>query len=147
MILAHISGIGDIIGPLSPLSEHFIVVAKGTDGVSTPAAYREIDSLENVPHQNTEAILKACRDDDINTLMANALNTFELTKLPDDIAKIRDIMKKHNTTGTLMTGSGAAVFGIFTDKAKAEAAEKELDSLYPFAMLCSNICLERNNFS
>ncbi|MBQ5989131.1 MAG: 4-(cytidine 5'-diphospho)-2-C-methyl-D-erythritol kinase [Oscillospiraceae bacterium] len=145
--LAHISGIGDIIGPLSPLSEHFIVVAKGTEGVSTPAAYREIDSLENVPHQNTEAILKACRDDDINTLMANALNTFELTKLPDDIAKIRDIMKKHNTTGTLMTGSGAAVFGIFTDKAKAEAAEKELASLYPFAMLCSNICPERNNFS
>ena len=56
-------------------------------------------------------------------------------------------MKKHNTTGSLMTGSGAAVFGIFTDKAKAEAAEKELDSLYPFAMLCSNICPERNNFS
>lgn len=145
--LAHLSGIGDIIKPLSSLSEHYIVVAKGTEGVSTPAAYLEIDSLENVPHQNTEAILKACRDDDINTLMANALNTFELTKLPDDIAKIRDIMKKHNTTGTLMTGSGAAVFGIFTDKAKAEAAEKELDSLYPFAMLCSNICPERNNFS
>ncbi|MBP0962016.1 MAG: 4-(cytidine 5'-diphospho)-2-C-methyl-D-erythritol kinase [Oscillospiraceae bacterium] len=145
--LAHLSGIGDIIKPLSSLSEHYIVVAKGTEGVSTPAAYREIDSLENVPHQNTEAILKACRDDDINTLMANALNTFELTKLPDDIAKIRDIMKKHNTTGALMTGSGAAVFGIFTDKAKAEAAEKELASLYPFAMLCSNICPERNNFS
>ncbi|MBR3537208.1 MAG: hypothetical protein IKN85_15405, partial [Oscillospiraceae bacterium] len=76
----------------------------------------------------------------------NALNTFELTKLPDDIAKIRDIMKKHNTTGTLMTGSGAAVFGIFTDKDKAEAAETELDSLFPFAKVCSNICKDRNNY-
>ena len=145
--LAHLSGIGDIIKPLSPLSEHYIVVAKGTEGVSTPAAYREIDSLENVPHQNTEAILKACAEDKIETLMANALNTFELTKLPDDISKIREIMKKHNTAGTLMTGSGAAVFGIFTDRSKAEAAEKELASLFPFAKLCSNICEYRNSIA
>lgn len=143
--LAHISGIGDIITDLKPMSEHFIVAAKGTAGVSTPAAYREIDSLENVPHQDTAAVLSACSCDNIRELMKNALNTFELTSLPDDIENIRSIMKKHNTDGTLMTGSGAAVFGIFTDRNAAEAALSELKPLFPFAELCTNVCTDRNN--
>lgn len=144
--LAHITGIGDRITVLSPLSEHFIAVAKGSAGVSTPQAYREIDSLESVPHQNTAEILRACSGDSITEVMNHALNTFELTCLPDDIADIRNIMKKHGTSGTMMTGSGAAVFGIFTDKAAAQAAVNELSDKYPFAQLCTNICSDRNTF-
>lgn len=143
--LAHITGIGDIITELKPLSEHFIVVAKGTEGVSTAGAYKEIDSLSSPEHQNTEQILSFCANDDIVSLMSSALNTFELTTLPDDIGNIKLIMKKHGSAGTLMTGSGAAVFGIFTDRDKAEEACKELKSIYPFAELCSNICEDRNS--
>lgn len=144
--LAHITGIGEIITELKPLSEHFIAVAKGNAGVSTPAAYREIDSLENVPHQNTEAVLRACEEDNICELMNNSLNTFELTTLPDDIEKIREIMIKHKASGAMMTGSGAAVFGIFTDKEAAVSAVNELSGLFPFAELCTNICSDRNVF-
>lgn len=143
--IAHITGIGDIITELSPMSEHHIVAAKGNAGVSTPAAYREIDSLQAVPHQNTISVLKACENDSISALMNEALNTFELTSLPDDINNIKKVMQKHGTIGTMMTGSGAAVFGIFTDKSQAEAATAELSALYPFAELCSNICPDRNN--
>ncbi|MDO5148724.1 MAG: 4-(cytidine 5'-diphospho)-2-C-methyl-D-erythritol kinase [Oscillospiraceae bacterium] len=142
--LAHITGIGDIITELKPLSEHFIVVAKGTEGVSTAGAYKEIDSLSDPEHQDSERILNACANDNITTLMSSALNTFELTTLPGDIASIKSIMKKHGSSGTLMTGSGAAVFGIFTDRNKAAEACKELKNSYPFAELCSNICEDRN---
>lgn len=143
--LAHITGIGDIITELKPMSEHFIVVAKGTEGVSTAGAYKEIDSLSSPEHQNTEQILNSCANDDIVSLMSSALNTFELTTLPDDIGNIKSIMKKYGSAGTLMTGSGAAVFGIFTDRNKAEKACKELKGIYPFAELCSNICEDRNS--
>jgi len=142
--LAHITGIGDIITVLKPMEEHFIVAAKGTAGVSTPQAYREIDGLSEVPHQNTETILRACENNDIKLLMSEALNTFELTSLPDDISSIRKIMKKHNTSGTMMTGSGAAVFGIFENMNDAVSAEKELSAVYPFVKICSNICSDRN---
>lgn len=142
--LAHITGIGEIITNLKPLSEHYIVAAKGTAGVSTPQAYREIDGLSYVPHQDNAAIMDACENDNISQLMKNALNTFELTALPEDIENIKNILNKHDAEGAMMTGSGAAVFGIFTDKNKAEAAYTELKNIYPFAQLCSNICTDRD---
>ncbi|MBE6853788.1 MAG: 4-(cytidine 5'-diphospho)-2-C-methyl-D-erythritol kinase [Ruminococcus sp.] len=144
--IAHITGIGEIISPLEPLSEHFIVVAKGDQGVSTPDAYRQIDSLKNVPHQNTEKILNAVANDDITTLMENSLNTFELTKLPDDIQKIKEIMKKHNAIKTMMTGSGAAVFGIFKERKTADAVCDELKKAFSFSGVYTNICGDRNTF-
>ena len=71
--------------------------------------------------------------------MNNSLNTFELTSLPDDIKKIKEIMLRHNTVRTMMTGSGAAVFGIFTEKKSAEDACLELKDHFSFAGVYTNI--------
>lgn len=138
--IAHITGIGEIIETVNPLSEHIIVVAKGDAGISTPQAYREIDNLTSAPHQNTEKIITAVKNDDIETLMSESLNTFEFTSLPEDIKNIKEIMIKHNTLKALMTGSGAAVFGIFKNKEDAEKAYEELERAFKFATICSNIC-------
>lgn len=137
--IAHITGIGEVNKCLKPLSKHYVVCAKGETGVSTPQAYREIDTLADIPHQNTEVILNAIENDDIITLMNNSLNTFELTSLPDDIKKIKEIMLRHNTVRTMMTGSGAAVFGIFTEKKSAEDACLELKDHFSFAGVYTNI--------
>lgn len=140
--LCHVCGIGDIITPLPSLPLHYIVIAKGQSGISTPQAYREIDSLSDIPHHNTEKILSCIAEKDIYRLMNNCLNTFELTALPDDIANIKSVMKKHNTISTHMTGSGAAVFGIFTDKDAAQNAYLELKRNFAFAGVYTNICKE-----
>ncbi len=137
--LCRVTGIGENTEVLKELPEHFIVVAKGKAGISTPQAYKEIDSLKNPPHQNTEAILSCISDGDIASLMKQCINTFELTEHPDDIEKIKSIMYRHNTLGSLMTGSGSAVFGIFTDRDYAQKACTELKTLFPFAGVYTNI--------
>lgn len=137
--LARVTGIGEIMEPLPQLPEHFIVVAKGAAGISTPQAYKEIDALENIDHQNTDLILSCISDGNIEHLMKQCLNTFELTEHPDDIEKIKSIMYKYNTLGSLMTGSGSAVFGIFIDKNAAHKACNELKILFPFAGVYTNI--------
>jgi len=136
--LARITGIGEIIEPLSPLPPHYIVIAKGGEGVSTPQAYREIDDLVSPPHQDTEKILKAVSEGDLHSLMNSCLNTFELVSIPDDIEIIKQIMKDHKTIGTMMTGSGSAVFGIFTDKNDAENACAELKESFAFSGVYTN---------
>lgn len=136
--LARITGVGEIIETLEPLPSHYIVIAKGGEGVSTPQAYREIDDLISPPHQNTQAILNAVSEGDLNELMNSCLNTFELVSLPEDIEKIKAIMKQHKTIGTMMTGSGSAVFGIFTDKKDAENACSELKKSFAFSGVYTN---------
>lgn len=136
--LARITGIGEIIEPLSPLPSHYIVIAKGGEGVSTPQAYKEIDNLSAHPHQDTAKLLKAVSEGDLHSLMNGCLNTFELVSVPEDIEKIKHIMKKHNTIGTMMTGSGSAVFGIFTDKNDAENAYAELSRSFAFSGIYTN---------
>ena len=72
--------------------------------------------------------------------MSESINTFEFTQLPDDVLKIKEILKKHSPTGVHMTGSGSAVFGIFTDITKAENALAELKlKNFSFTGLYENI--------
>lgn len=130
--LCLVEGTGEIVTPLPALPSHYIVCAKGNKGVSTPEAYRQIDLLENSVHHNKNEILKHISNSDIVKLMPLCINTFENTNIPDDIEIIKTIMKKHNTIGTMMTGSGAAVFGIFTDYSDADKACSELAKLFPF---------------
>ncbi len=130
--LCLVEGIGEIVKPLPPLPSHYIVCAKGNKGVSTPEAYRQIDLLENTVHHNKSEILKHINDSDISGLMPLCLNTFENTDIPDDIDAIKKIMKKHRTLGTMMTGSGAAVFGIFKDYTDADNACRELSEHFSF---------------
>ena len=137
--LARVTGVGEKIKTLPSLPHHFIVVAKGKAGISTPQAYKEIDGLIDPPHQNTEFILSCISDGNITSLMKQCINTFELTEHPEDINIIKSIMYKHNTLGSLMTGSGSAVFGIFTDLDTAQQACNELKNLFPFAGLYTNI--------
>ncbi len=137
--LCLVEGLGEIVKPLPPLPSHYIVCAKGNKGVSTPEAYRQIDQLGDTVHHNSQELLKCIRNSDISRLMPLCINTFEKTDIPDDIENIKSIMKKYNTEGTMMTGSGAAVFGIFKNFADANNACSELSAKYAFCGTFINI--------
>ena len=67
---------------------------------------------------------------------------FERVVLPinSECSRIRRIMAISGADGVLMSGSGASVFGIFTDKDKAENAKKTLETIgaYAFNAVCIN---------
>lgn len=137
--LCHVEGLGEIVNPLPDLPTHYIVCAKGNKGVSTPEAYRQIDLLKEIIHHNTEKITTCIEKSDLNGLMPFCINTFELTDIPDDIENIKSILNKYNPLKAMMTGSGAAVFGIFNDFESADKACAELSEQFAFAGTFINI--------
>ncbi len=112
-------GIGDMLTPLAPVSEHILVVAKGTQGISTPAAYRQIDALEQPLPVYTDAVMQNLYSD-TNTLFEACGNAFDAVTDNAEINTIRRIMREHGANPVL-SGSGAAVFCGMADMESAEA--------------------------
>jgi 4-diphosphocytidyl-2-C-methyl-D-erythritol kinase len=135
---AYAEGIGEKLEALPPLPALPMVVAKGSDGISTPAAYRAIDRLVQPQHPKTQQLrgkLKAGAPADA-TLWSCCGNLFEaVTDLPD-VAAIRRQMIQMGAQFACMSGSGAAVFGIFPDEETAQRCQKALAERYPFAACC-----------
>ena len=116
---AYITGIGEIIEPLEHLKDIPIVIAKGSDGISTPEAYKKIDLLETRPLINTAKLIGGVKLKSLKTIAENCGNIFESVSPLEDIRKIKNIMLENSAECALMSGSGSAVFGLFPDYKKA----------------------------
>ena len=101
-------GIGEEISYVPPLESCFIVIAKGTSGISTKEAYQRIDSLEA---RNSADI--SLYDGSISSVKKIGRNIFEEVTESDDVFKIKQICKDFGAEYTAMSGSGSAVFGLF----------------------------------
>lgn len=112
-------GIGDLVTPLMPMPKRILVIAKGTEGISTPAAYRAFDALPGSPPKHTVRVLPLLYAADAMRLFSACGNHFDLvTKLPE-VEQIRRVMRSYQVNPVL-SGSGAAVFGGCRSKAQAE---------------------------
>ena len=133
-------GRGEIFKDAPKMPDCAIVIAKGSEGMSTPAQYRMLDGIYNdfngyTPKtESLNALLLAIREKDIRGIGSNLFNIFEETGGYD--AELMNIMKKHGALGTLLSGSGSAVFGIFDDTKAAKDAEKQLKDTGADAFLC-----------
>lgn len=133
-------GRGEIFKDAPKMPDCAIVIAKGSEGMSTPAQYRMLDSIYNdfngySPNEESlNALLLAIREKDIRGIGSNLFNIFEETGGYD--AELMNIMKKHGALGTLLSGSGSAVFGIFENTDAARSAEKQLKDTGADAFLC-----------
>ena len=116
---AYITGIGEIIEPLEHLTDIPIVIAKGSDGISTPEAYKKIDLLETRPLINTAKLIGGVKLKSLKTIAENCGNIFEVVSPVEDIQEIKNIMLENSAECALMSGSGSAVFGLFPDYEKA----------------------------
>ncbi len=117
-------GIGEILTPLPPMPECTILIAKPDAGVSTAFVYKEFDSLEDKIHPDVDSMADAIRDQDIrriSELLGNSLEGVTIREHPV-IDKIKQTMLGNGALGSLMSGSGPTVFGIFDDRDKAVLA-------------------------
>ncbi len=133
-------GRGEILKDAPKMTDCAIVIAKGSEGMSTPAQYRMLDSIYNdfigyTPQtEKLNAMLNAISAKDIRVIGSNLFNIFEETGGYDD--ELMNIMKQHGALGTLLSGSGSAVFGIFDETEAAKSAEKQLKDTGADAFLC-----------
>ena len=136
---ARAEGRGEILSPLPRiLPDCFIVTAKGGLSTSTAEAYKKIDALEYTPKINDTAGL--FETGDLEKICRSAFNRFEDAAAFDREAA--DILSSHGALAARMTGSGSAVYGVFTDENRAEAAKDELLRTKRFAAVCRPVRTE-----
>lgn len=117
-------GIGEKLTRLPDLPTHTLVIAKGHEGVSTPAAYRMIDELSVQPAPYTDGVL-ANLQGSAEALFSACGNIFDAVTDQPEIRDIRRIMQE-NGLHPVLSGSGAAVFCGCAERAQAEACAAAL---------------------
>lgn len=119
-------GIGEIITPICSLSDCFLLVAKPRKGISTKQAFQKIQLQAIRQHPNTELLIDALILGDLTGVASNMYNVLEEVAHLDEILTIKQTMLEHEALGSIMSGSGSAVFGMFENKNKAKKCMKEL---------------------
>ncbi len=133
---AHCTGIGDIIKPLNNLPECYIVIGKGDKGISTACAYKEIDS-RNLMNKSGIDVYNIFNNSNLSESCSVCSNIFEEVAGINDVSTIKQIMTSYNALTAHMSGSGSAVYGIFTDKQLAEQCCIKLKKDGFFTALCN----------
>ena len=129
-------GRGEILTPLRPFPECFFVICKPEYSVSTPELFHALDKMKIRVHPDTQGLLKAIETGDLKQICRRMYNVFE--DVPDrrmkTVAEIKQKLMNSGAEGTVMTGTGSAVFGVFSDEKTAGKAERELKREYPFSV-------------
>jgi 4-diphosphocytidyl-2-C-methyl-D-erythritol kinase len=129
------TGVGTDLTVLPPIPDCFFVIAKPEESISTAEAYRLIDSADSMPDPAV-SIEDAVKAGDILMVARGLSNDFEtVTNLPG-VGDIKRIMEQNKALGCRMTGSGSAVFAIFSDRDTAERCKTALQSGYKDVFLC-----------
>ena len=130
-------GIGEILSPLPHMPMDLLIV-KGPGGVSTRALFQSLRLP--VAHPDTETAAAAIRAGNLRAfapLAQNALEPAACAILPEIAANKRRMLEA-DAIAAFMTGSGAAVAGIFESKEAAKKAAKLFCDL-PFARVCRTV--------
>ncbi|WP_423406492.1 4-(cytidine 5'-diphospho)-2-C-methyl-D-erythritol kinase [Faecalibacterium prausnitzii] len=126
-----VQGVGDFLKALPPVPECWFTVVMPDYGVSTPEAFAAYDRVGSSIHPDCGAQEAAIRAGDLDALCAAAGNALEECSGAKDNEAIKAALCEHGALTALMTGSGAAVFGIFADEAEARTAAAALKTRWP----------------
>lgn len=121
---------GEVMAKLPDFNPCYMVIVKPDQGVSTKEAYSNYDSAQWIRHPDNEGFLFAATTKDFDTMCKKAANVFEQVVEVSDRVKIKSVMRNHNAKLAMMTGSGAAVFGVFVSKQDAENCKKDLADMF-----------------
>ena len=126
-----VQGVGDILKALPPCPDCWFTVVMPDYGVSTPEAFAAYDKVGSSTHPDCEAQEKAVRAEDLAGVCAAAGNALEECSGARDNEAIKAALRQHGAVTALMTGSGAAVFGVFTTEEAARGAAEALKAQWP----------------
>jgi len=125
------AGRGEVLEPAVPAREIYILLAKPLFGVSSSWAYGRLKGYTELTkaQKNIKIFLRALREGDFNALRefrsGNDLEPGVLGAFPE-IMNIKAALREKGAVYSSMTGSGSAVFGLFTGAGPAERAAREI---------------------
>ena len=129
------TGRGEKLMDLPPLPPCSLVICKPEFSISTPELFRKLDQANLRRHPDTAGILSALAQGQLKEVCRRMYNVFEDV---DDrrlrtVSEIKGVMLDSGALGSIMTGTGSAVFGIFEREDRAENAVELLKKDYNFA--------------
>ena len=118
--------LGAILTELPAPPQCHLVIAKPQISVSTKAVYGKLRVNELAPeeHPDIDGMMAAIKNGDLDGVIERLGNVLETVTVPDhpEISEIKEIMVENGACGSLMSGSGPTVFGIYKDRELAEKA-------------------------
>lgn len=122
-------GIGEILTPLKPFPHCYILIAKPPISISTASIFEEIDLANITKRPDIEKFIYYLNKQNIEEISKNLCNVLEIVSIKKYpiIEDIKENMLKNGALGSVMTGSGSAVFGIFKTKKQMAIAKRKLE--------------------
>lgn len=123
------SGIGEVLEEVRPIELDSVLVVNPGYGVSTKEVYESIKIEEK--RIDFDEVLQALYDLDIkrlNKFLENKMENVVFEK-HRDLLEIKNKMREFNSA-SLMSGSGATIFGIFENKNDLEDAYRHFKKTY-----------------
>lgn len=138
-------GIGELLTELHPLPRTCILLVKPRIGVSTAWVYKNLELEKIIDRPDTDMLIRAIADRRVDILAGNMKNVLETVtaKKHDVIREIKQRLLELGAAGSMMSGSGPSVFGIFADRKAAETAFEAMKSGRWDCFLTETICEER----
>ncbi len=125
-------GIGEILTPIKGLNFGWIVICKPNIGVSTKGIYKALNYPMIVMHPDVDGMVEALKNEDrlmISDKLGNVLERITLEKYKV-VKNIKDKISNSNAYGSLMSGSGPTVFGLFSNYKSGYKMYKKLGAIY-----------------
>lgn len=137
------TGRGEKLEALPPLPDCAFVVCKPEFSISTPELFHKLDQMPLRRHPDTAGLTAAIREGQLGQVCRRMYNVFEDV---DDrrmrtVADIKSRLLDAGALGAVMTGTGSAVFGVFTPGQALEAVCSSLRREYGFCE--SAVCVGR----
>ncbi len=132
-------GIGEKLSPLPEMPDCWLVIVKPDISMSTPESYKYYDEhrLYTLEHPGKQSIISSLEENGILSLSKNLHNVLEHTVKDPVIGEIKSEMLRYGALGSMMTGSGTAVFGIF------DSIQKAVDAKNAFSEKFASVFLSR----
>ena len=143
-------GRGEILEDLDPMPDCTIVIFKPSFSISTLELFRKLDQTSLYRHPDTAGMLAAIANSDLRECTMRMYNVFE--ELDDrrlrTVKEIKSSMLDFGALGAVMTGTGSAVFGVFSEKERAKKCAAELSGEYRFCRVAQPVNrLEINGYN
>lgn len=115
-------GIGEKLTSLPAMPDCRILIAKPSVHVSTAFVYGNLKVQELTDHPDIDGMMEAIYGHDLLGITRRLENVLESVTIPayPVIMEIKDKMMEGGALGSLMSGSGPTVFGIFEQEESAE---------------------------
>lgn len=119
-------GIGEKLSKLPDLPECTVLLVKPKIAVSTPHVYQTLDATNIQNHPDMQGMLDALERQDLKGICKKLGNVLELVTVAEypKLQEYKEKMMEYGALGSLMSGSGPTVFGIYETKEEAEIAAK-----------------------